>query len=198
MNWKEAQEWERKWHDNCVNSYWEETKQRVYADRMGLVAFHDKGRFPTYDLQGKSILDIGGGPYSLLLKCINVDGTVVDPCDYPQWTRDRYKESGLTFVQASGEAFGTTKIFDEVWIYNCLQHTENPEKILKNARQYSKIIRLFEWIDTGISDGHLHDLKEEKLNKWLGGIGKVEVLNESGCMGKAYFGIFKGNHYEAV
>jgi len=194
-DWKSEQDWEKKWHGNCINSFWEETKQQVYAKRMGLTAEMMAGKYPVYDLKGISVVDIGAGPYSLLLKCINLEGTVVDPCDYPQWTRDRYKEAGLTFVQASGEAYGTTKIFDEAWIYNVLQHTDDPEKIIQNMKKYSKIIRLFEWIDTGTAPGHPHDLKEAKLNEWLGGEGKVEVLKESGCHGKSFYGVFKGDHY---
>jgi 2-polyprenyl-3-methyl-5-hydroxy-6-metoxy-1,4-benzoquinol methylase len=196
MAWKDEQHFEKNWHGNCVNSYWEETKQIVYAKRIGLKADMSEGKYPVYDLKNISVLDIGGGAYSMLLKCINFQGTVVDPCDYPQWTRDRYKIAGIDFVQAMGELYMSTKIFDEVWIYNVLQHTENPEKIIKNTIKMSKIIRIFEWIDTWVSPGHPHVLKEQILNKWLGGIGKVEELNESGCRGKSYYGIFKGNYYE--
>jgi hypothetical protein len=62
-------------------------------------------------------------------------------------------------------------------------------------RSYSKIIRIFEWIDEPISIGHPQLLTEEKLNKWLGGVGKVERLDESGCHGMAYYGVFLGDHY---
>jgi hypothetical protein len=195
MSWEEHQSWEKSWHDNCVNSFWEETKQQVYAKRMGLQAQMIEGKYPVYDLQGKSVVEIGAGPYSLLLKCINLKGTVVDPCDYPQWTKDRYKAAGLTFIQEMGESYKPNKIFEESWIMNCLQHTKNPKLIIKNMLSYSKIIRLFEWIDTEKTPGHPHILTEANLNKWLGGVGKVEVLKESGCYGKSYYGIFKGKHY---
>jgi hypothetical protein len=162
---------------------------------MGLAASMVNGKYPVYDLKGKSIIDIGGGPYSLLLKCINFKGTVVDPCNYPEWTIDRYKAVGIDFIKAKGEDDLKLKA-DEVWIYNCLQHTIDPQKILANTREYGKLVRIFEWIDHGVSVGHSHDLKEDKLNEWLGGIGQTEQLNESGCHGKSYFGIFKGNSYE--
>jgi len=69
--WQQAQEWEFGWWGNCVNTYGEETKQLLYAARMGLTAFHD-GKSPfNFDLGGASVLDIGGGPSSLLLKCTN-------------------------------------------------------------------------------------------------------------------------------
>jgi hypothetical protein len=98
----------------------------------------------------------------------------------------------------SGEDFTIDKNmpFDEVWIYNCLQHTIDPEKILANARASAKIIRIFEWIDEPISIGHPQLLTQEKLDKWLGGVGKVEDINQQGCHGRCYYGVFKGNHYE--
>lgn len=37
--WAQAQEWERDWHGNCANSFHEEQKQYVYAQRMGLDEF---------------------------------------------------------------------------------------------------------------------------------------------------------------
>ena len=82
------------------------------------------------------------------------------------------------------------EIFDECWIYNVLQHCDVPRKIIQNARKASKLIRIFEWIETGTNEGHIHDLTEKDLNKWLKGEGKVEQLNESGCVGQAYYGIF--------
>ena len=35
----------------------------------------------------------------------------------------------------------------------------------------------------------------EKLDKWLGGYGKVENINNSPVVGKAYYGIFLGEKY---
>ena len=197
MSWKDEQHFEKNWHGNCVNSYWEETKQIVYAKRMGLKAEMIDGKYPVYDLKGISVLDIGGGAYSMLLKCINFKGTVFDPCDYPKWIEERYKEAGIEYRRMKGEDLDQINLtFDVGLIYNVLQHVDNPEKIIKNARKICSEIRIFEWIDNGISPGHPWDLKEEKLNKWLGGIGKIEQLNEQGCKGKSYYGIFKGDTFK--
>jgi len=193
QTWAEATKWEADWHGNCVNSLGEEYKQMAYARRMGLKAFHN-GKSPfNFNLNGATVLDIGGGPYSLLLKCENVGrGVVADPCDYPEWVNMRYESAFITRLKVKGEDLDTSLKFDEVWLYNCLQHTEDPELIVQNARKIGKIVRLFEWIDTGVADGHLHDLTEENLNKWLGGIGKVERMNENTAVGKCYYGIFVG------
>lgn len=195
-NWNEDQEWEREWHGNCVNSLNEELKQLVYAKRLGLRMEHD-GKTPySFDLRRVSVLDIGGGPYSLLLKCHNfTKALVADPCAYPDWVYERYKAMGINFVMVPGEELPDLGIYDEVWIYNVLQHTMDPGKIISNARKLGKMIRVFEWIENGISVGHPQNLTEKDMNEWLGGYGKVEHLNESGCVGLGYYGIFKGDHF---
>lgn len=195
QTWEEATKWEADWHGNCVNSLGEEYKQIAYAKRMGLKPFHN-GKSPfNFNLNGASVLDIGGGPYSLLLKCENVgNATVVDPCDYPSWVNARYDAAKIERLKIKGEdltAFMHLK-YDEVWLYNCLQHTEDPERIIANARKIGKIIRIFEWIETGVAAGHLHNLTEANLNAWLGGIGKTEKINENTAVGLCYYGIFLG------
>lgn len=206
QTWEEANKWENEWHGNCVNSYNEETKQYIYAHYMGL----DKYATNYYGQRGwdfgnQTILDMGCGPYSLLLKSKAKVKVGVDPCPYPEWVGMRYEAADVFTYEMKGEDFilpygkpDTKPYYDEVLLYNCLQHTEDPAKICQNIRQISKIIRVFEWVDTGIADGHIQDLTESKLNKWLGGEGKVEFINQSPVVGKAYYGVFKGNHYEKV
>jgi hypothetical protein len=197
-SWEESQIWEKAWHGDCVNSWQEESKQIVYAQKMGLSVYGELGKYPVYDLKQQNIVDIGAGPYSLLLKGQNLGKCfAVDPNLYPEWVMMRYKIKNIEYVQKMGEDL-TAEMFppvDEVWIYNCLQHTENPEKIIQNARKIGKIIRIFEWINTFIMQGHPHSFTENQLNGWLWGTGKVEDLNEYGCIGTCYYGIFKGLNY---
>lgn len=205
--WKEAQAWELDWHSDCLNTYGEEEKQLTYARKMGLHFFHD-GKTPyNIDLQGKSVLDIGGGVHSLLLKCLNRgECAVVDPIlkGVPGWVIGRYKEAGIDPVMDMAENVGQVghpsffggKVFDCSIGYNVLQHTDDPAKIIANALSVSRVVRWFDWIDTGISIGHIHNLTEEKLNTWFGGQGKVETLNMPTLRGKCWYGIFKGKHYD--
>lgn len=197
--WNKAQEWEREWHSTCINSIGEELKQLVYAEHMGLVRTPNPKTPYSFNLQGKSILDIGSGPYSLLLKCENFSQSVViDPLmdKFPDWVRKRYETHGLKFASSPGESFEFNKVFDEVWFYNVLEHTFNPEKICQNARKHGKIVRVFEWLDTRSNIGHPQTLTEQNLNGWLGGEGKVHFVDRNGASGKCYSGIFKGDHYE--
>lgn len=196
MTWKNDQQWESEWWGSCVNTFNEEYKQLLYARLMGLSPQKTPWRDPEYDLNGKSVIDIGGGPVSMLLKSVNFSkAIVVDPCNYPQWVKQRYNEAGIDYYRMSGEDLldESKMIFDkvdEVWIYNVLQHTKDPEKIIKNAKTLAKTIRIFEWVDTRVTIGHPHVLKKENLDKWLDGPGKVEFLDKNNCYGKAYFGVF--------
>lgn len=205
--WSKAQEWEREWHGNCVNSIGEELKQFAYAHKMGIKFTPNEYTPYNIDLKGKSVLDIGGGAYSLLLKAINKPVCfVADPLmnKYPQWVVQRYVEAAIFPLSTAGEdlpeisEFGDGQSVDEVWIYNCLQHTRDPEKIIKNARNIGKVIRIFEWINTKTNVGHPHSLNADLLNQWLGGEGKTGNINEYGAVGEYYAGIFKGDHYEEV
>jgi hypothetical protein len=184
-DWKTASDWESSWWGNCTNTIGEEIKQRTYIKKMGL---------NIANLQDKTILDIGGGPVSILLKLNFKKGYVFDPCNYPNWVSERYKENNIDYQKIKGEDIKDIKV-DEVWIYNVLQHTDNPQKIIENALKASKVIRIFEWVEEPISDGHIHTLHKDELDKWLGGEGKTEQLNENGCIGLSYYGIFKGDNY---
>ncbi len=201
-DWEKAQKWEKEWHGNCVNSFNEEAKQLQYAKLMGLVPTPTHRTPHNFDLQGKSILDIGGGAYSLLLKCTNFKTAVVsDPLmdKFPQWVRDRYRANKIAGMNLSGEEIEDDgSVFDEVWIYNVLEHVLDPHKIIKNAYKISKIIRLYEWLNTPPNIGHPQTLRKGKMDKWLKGEGKITKHPRGNTIATSYSGVFRGKHYEEV
>ena len=176
---------ERSFWGNCCNTYHEDMKHYVYGNLMEL-----KRQYFSFVLPNISVLDIGGGPTSMLLKCHGlIRGLVVDPIQYPEWTKARYAEMNIDVEVKTGENITETG-FDEVWIYNCLQHTEDPEKIIKNAKAAAPVLRIFEWIDIPAHEGHPQELKEDKLDQWCGGKGGTAQLNQDGCHGRCYYGVF--------
>ena len=179
-------EYEMGFWGNCCNTFDEEQKQYVYAKYMGLTVNHFRIMLPPLQ-----ILDVGGGPVSMLLKVPNlINGLVVDPIQYPAWTLRRYVTNKITVRRAYGENLLLEQGWDEVWLYNCLQHTTDPERIVKNCLRSGKVFRIFEWIDTPIYEGHPHSLTREMLDTWIGQAGSTARLNENGCDGMAYFGCF--------
>jgi hypothetical protein len=173
------------WGD-CCNTFDEDQKHYVYARYMGL-----KQVGYSFDVAGARIIDIGGGPTSMLLKTISLAprSLVVDPLHYPDWTYDRYSSKGIDSLVVRGEDI-YEEGYDEAWIYNCLQHTDDPDRIIKNALNAAKTIRLFEWIDIPPHDGHPIELTKERLDAWIGKEGQTIQLAESGCFGRAYFNTY--------
>ncbi len=206
-------DFERNFWGNCINTFDEEQKHYVYAREMALTREGYSFRLP----EGVStVMDIGGGPVSTLLKCTprkpHVDdiGTldspphvIIDPLweGYPDWVHARYSSAGITGYGIGGEHIlgeGVIfKTFDEAWIYNVLQHTEDPALIVQNALKLCRRLRIFEWIDIPAHEGHPHQLSADNLRLWLGAAvtplndGRVLNLAESGCYGRAFTGIFE-------
>ena len=195
--WEIAQKNESEWWGECLNTYFEEEKQLKYAGKMGL---HRKASSKTpyvFDMGGKSVLDIGGGPTSILLKCVNVRGVIIDPLKFPSWVEARYRDAGIEYRQGKGEDIDVSG-FDEVWIYNVLQHADCPEKIIQNARNAGNLIRIFEWVDTPPNPTHPNKLIAQELDQWLGGKGVVEPTEGGRLPAKMYYGQFVGNVQEKV
>lgn len=179
-------DFERQFWGDCCNTFSEDRKHYVYAKFMELTpcGFH-------FDVGRKHILDIGGGPTSMLLKCINLTaGLVVDPISYPSWTVDRYASRNIFVHRSRGEDI-EERGWDEAWIYNCLQHTEDPKRIIDNALEAAPVLRLFEWIDIPPHEGHPVMLTKDLLDEWIGNEGIVCELNESGCVGTAYANVYR-------
>lgn len=179
---------EEEYWGNCCNTFDEDQKHYVYAKFMGLDRIHY-----SFDVHGKRILDVGGGPSSMLLKCKNLKvGVVFDPIAYPEWTIHRYASMNIRVMIDKAENLDKTyDVYDEAWIYNCLQHTEDPAKIIKNVFEKTSTLRIFEWINIPSHDGHPIHLTKEYLDSIIGmpGSGTVQ-LSESGCYGTAYYGVF--------
>ena len=180
------------WGPAVANTWAEEWKQLKYMELMGFARTPTWRTQYSFDMGGRSVIDIGGGPCSILLKCENRGASaVVDPGEWPEWVWGRYSAADIQFLNASGESFpsydSAPRIvggFDLALIYNCLQHCEQPELVIANARTVAKTLCMFEWLDI---PGHPHELKADLLNKWAGREGHiVELKGESECFGRAW------------
>ncbi len=195
--WVKAQEWEKDWHlTQQFNSYNEETKQYMYASKMGLDEFKVNyyGQI-GWDFGDKKVLDMGGSGQSILLKAKG-DRTVIDPIKPPKWMLERYKAAGIKFINQKGEDEINGE-YDIVIGMNVLQHCEDPKKIVNNILKVSKIVKWFDWIEAGLSDGHIQNLYREELEEMFGGRGRVERINRNPVVGLAWYGTFKGKLYDS-
>lgn len=183
-------EFEREFWGDCVNTFDEEQKHYVYSRYMGI-----KQKHFSFELDTPSkVLDIGGGPVSIMTKTSNIlsGSLVVDPLAecYPGWVHDRYATKNIKCIKMNGEDTNTLDTtFDEVWMYNVLQHTDDPKKIISNMLSLGNTVRVFEWIDIPPHEGHPHMLTEQFLNDNFGSKGGVVELGESGCFGRAWYNV---------
>lgn len=160
--WQAAQAGERKFHVEALD--WrpaEAVKRAAYAELMGI------GSAP----HGK-VLDIGCGPESLLLVTPHAAGSAgLDPLRFTDEDEAKYAAHGITrFIQPAEEPLPEDAgVFDEAWVYNCLQHTIDPAKVLDNLKGRVKVVRIFEWCNIPTDTLHLHMLTVEKLREWMAG-----------------------------
>lgn len=195
--WQAAQLGEAGYWSSGANMFLEQQKQESYASLMGLDLFKHGYWF---DLNGMSVLDLGGGPASILLRCVNFSrGVVLDPCGYPNWVRERYKESGIEFVNEQAETYHPDQKFDEAWIYNVLQHVQDPVAVVELAKKAAHRVRIFDWLDTPVSGIHPHTFSKQDIDGLFAAVGTVSQY-EGGQSALAYSGIFyygSGNgHYQ--
>jgi 2-polyprenyl-3-methyl-5-hydroxy-6-metoxy-1,4-benzoquinol methylase len=180
--WESNQEWEKtSWGNDPDLNHDEAKKQIKYANLLGIDI--------PYDANGKSIIDFGCGPISLLLRTSNFSEAVgLEPLNYGEVVSNRYSQHGIKILQIPLEDYVKEKVYDEAWLYNVLEHVIDPIKCLENVKNSAKKIRIFEWIDIPPSPGHPHTITKEmfietlnlKNDEW-----KIISLNESGLVGQA-------------
>jgi hypothetical protein len=195
--WQEAQRVESAWWNSCVHTYAEETRQIDEARMMGLQPLITERpyRYPVIDMAGRSVVDVGAGPVSLLLKAVNLGpfSAVVEPCGYPDWVWQRYDAHKLVILRIPGERLDIAwdgRVFDEAWIMNVLQHVYDPEQVVMAARAVARQVRVFEWVNVPPYPGHPNMLDAADLDRWLEGKGRVRMWRK--YRRYAYAGLFAG------
>jgi len=185
--WKSAQEWERNWWMTYRNQHPAEITKNSFVSKM---------MFLNEGVPDSSVLDIGCGPLSLLLRVPVKRGVALDPIHYGD-LEEEYDKKGIQRLVKRGEDLTVEDgMFDEAWIYNCLQHVEDPTKIIENALTVSKVVRIFEWTHIKPYKGHLHELTPALLtepfikSKWHTLMTTTGFLNHSGLNGNYFMGIF--------
>jgi hypothetical protein len=188
--WLEAQAaelaWWKDWRDGQLAA---EIEQLEMASWMGL-------EVEDYEITTAGVIwDVGGGPISLLLKAVGWEqAVVIDPAPYPDWTSERYAHMGIEVQRMSAEdAFDSLVMRpDEVWIYNTLQHVEDPAYVVHEACKAAPVVRLFEWVEEPTNDCHLHTLHAADLERYAFDAG-ARVTGRSGELNgvKCYAGVFR-------
>jgi len=136
-----------------------------------LALYSDMMELGTANLSGKTILDIGGGYTSMLTAFFPAyeDGVVVDPAEKKKEIVEYYSKFRVIYIPVPAEEYltGIHWMYDEIWMYNCLKHTIDPELILRSLPNAGKVLRIAELTDTIQDDSHPHILTKEWLTEML-------------------------------
>lgn len=111
------------------------------------------------DLMGKKILESGGGCHPAISFCSGLKKAVnVEPLydKFPENIKENLNNLNIECVSKAFEDYKSRVKFDEVWIFNVLQHVRDPFMQIENAKKLGKIVRIFEPIDTAINNEHPH------------------------------------------
>lgn len=164
--WERAQELELAYHLTPLNGdrrRAERAKRRFIAGVMGLALSPDEGT--------TSILDVGCGPESLALSFPWFTGqvTALDPLRFSEEDEARYVDAGIERVVMPAEKFAPWEStdwrpWDEVWLYNCLQHTQDPLAVIETVKRCARRgVRVFEYTNSPTDAMHLHMLSADLL-----------------------------------
>jgi len=180
------------------------TYRNQHPNEVTKNSFVSKMMFLHEGVPSASVIDIGCGPLSLLLRVPVKKGVALDPIHYGD-LEDAYERMGIERLVKRGEDLTVEDgMFDEAWIYNCLQHVEDPTKIIENALTVSKVVRIFEWTHIKPYKGHLHELTPELLtapfnkSNWHTLMTTTGFLNHSGLSGNYFMGIFSKNAQDSI
>jgi len=161
-------------------------KQSFCAKQVGLL---DQTSY-VIDLQGKSVLEVGAGPNGLCLRASNGRRKIIDAADYPEWVWKRYEYFGVEYENIMAEDMNESG-WDEVWLINCMQHTDNPDKVMDNIKKAGKVLRIFEWLNIPTDTNHKQSFTKEWYDKKLNICGKDIFINRPYMYTtNAYVGIY--------
>lgn len=153
------------------------------------------------DFIDKVIVEVGGGPRgSLLLTKGNFKrGILIEPLidRWPVEIRESYESIGVEIITEPYEHLEIEEKVDETWFFNVIQHVIDPEAMLKQAKETSKVIRVFESIGSVTDTAHPHFITKETFTKVLGEFGKIyEGGSRSGFHGAdCYYGTWNASNH---
>ena len=156
IQWQRAQEAERCFHNEDYD-----TGYRHYAE-----SYEQYFKYLGIDrnCEGEQIIEIGPADFPALAYCYNTEQCkIIEPMP-----SEYLKRFGIEIIEEMAEDVKYEAT--EVWLFNVLQHTLNPEKIVRRAKQQSQCIRYFEPIDYGVDECHLWNLTEKMFKEWFGNV----------------------------
>ena len=155
---------QRKWE----NAQRVERGHHTMSRESGLIMYQDS--YMNYffylgiesDLKGKTVAEVGPADFPALHFCMNIGNSfIVEPME-----SEILKSFNIPIMSTMAEKVDFSEC-DEVWLFNVLQHTKEPEKIVSRAKK-GRIVRYFEPINYETDDAHLHNFTLKDFEGWFG------------------------------
>lgn len=87
----------------------------------------------------------------------NPSKRLIDICEF----------GGITILDSPLEHLPSLQ-FDEIWLFNVMQHIIDPELFVSKCKEMAGVIRYFEPIDEGTTVYHPHSYAFEDFYRWFG------------------------------
>jgi hypothetical protein len=155
--WHEAQIAEQKHHIN--------SKQNLLSIYEHSYSQYFKWLDIEHDLKGKRIIEIGCAHIPALLFCSNYEGVIIEPMpsdillELTETMPVELIREPAEYVDLSG--------YNEVWLFNVLQHVIDPELLINNMKKSANIIRYFEPVNMETCVHHPHGFTMDDFKKWF-------------------------------
>jgi 2-polyprenyl-3-methyl-5-hydroxy-6-metoxy-1,4-benzoquinol methylase len=92
------------------------------------------------DLRDKKIIEIGPGRIAGLLFCDNYQKSyIIEPTEYDD-INHLYEDKNLEIIKKTVEDIDLPQA-DEVWIFNLMQHVQDPDLLIEKCKKAANIIR---------------------------------------------------------
>lgn len=174
--WKQASAGEQAAWNTLLDNF-DRTMKEDGFPRHGPVMWLERD-----EVRDKYIVDLGGGPISMLYHFHCPGSIVVDPLELPQDFIQHYLNHGIIYIQSMAESwlsgYKSQIVFDEIWIYNCLQHVLDPELILSSLRKVSRVLRISEPLNVPTDTLHPHMFTEGWMREHLTNISEEQDFNQ--------------------
>lgn len=182
QRWEEAQKAEREQHKmgyaEGIVHYAESYNQYFKHVQLGK------------DLHGLHVIEIGPADFPALYFCENYNGVIVEPMPSDH-LRTICENKGIRLIV---EPFEVSEIVlepaqtVEVWLFNVMQHVQDPDVFIARCKMLADRIRFFEPINQPITTYHPHTFTKEDFEKWFPGTvqdykgGFIPGFHEADCV----------------
>jgi hypothetical protein len=154
----------------------QDTRLEAYSHASRIIEKYLKINYEQ-DFKDKVIVEVGAGPRGSILhtKGNFKRGVVVEPLmdRWPADIRNDYEKIGVEIIVGAYEDLEIDEQVDETWFFNVVQHVIDPQKQLEIAKKTSKVIRVFESINSAVDTAHPHLITKETFTEVLGDFGEI-------------------------